>query len=72
MSCISSRFKEQFGLQVSKPEEHHDLRPTVVKQECEAVEKIKAAILSHGNPFSTEGNHLYNFITHAYIPQEKS
>ena len=56
----------------SKPAEegHHDVQPTVVRQEHEAVDKIKAAILSHGNPFAVEGNQLYNFITHAYVPQE--
>ena len=70
ISCLSTEFKGQFGLQVNKPEEHHDVRPTVVRQEHEVVDKIKAAILSHGNPFAIEGNHLYNFITHAYVPQE--
>ncbi len=70
MSCLSTEFKGQFGLHVNKPEEHHDVRPTVVRQEHEAVDKIKAAILSHGNPFAVEGNQLYNFITHAYVPQE--
>ena len=32
--------------------------------------KIKAAILSHGNLFSTEGDQLQHLITHAYIPDE--
>ena len=27
-------------------------------------------ILSHGNPFATEGDQLHNFITHVYIPDE--
>lgn len=39
MSCISTKFKVQFGLKVSKPEGHHDVRVTVVRQEHEAVEK---------------------------------
>ena len=34
------------------------------------VDRIKAAILSHANPFAAEGDQLYNFITHAYAPQE--
>ena len=69
MSCLSTEFKGQFGLQVNKPG-HHDARPTVVRQEHEAVGKIKAAILSHGNPFTIEGNQLYNLITYTYVPQE--
>ncbi len=69
MSCLSTEFKGQFGLHINKPEGHHDVRPTVVRQEHEAVDKIKAAILSHGNPFAVEGNQLYNFISHAYVPQ---
>ena len=67
---LSTEFKGQFGIQAHKPEGHHDVHPTVVRQEHEAVDKIKAAILSHGNPFAVEGNQLYNFITHAYVPQE--
>jgi hypothetical protein len=70
LSCLSTEFKGQFGLQVNKPEGHHDLRPSAIRQEHEAVGKIKAAILSHGNPFAVEGNQLYNFITHAYVPQD--
>ena len=52
------------------PEGYHDVRPTVVKQEHEAVDIIKAVTLSHGNPSSIKGNQLYNLITHAYVPQE--
>ena len=48
ISCLSTEFKGQFGLQVNKPEEHHDVRLTVVRQEHEVVDKIKVAILSHG------------------------
>ena len=70
MSCLSTEFKGQFGLHVNRPEGHHDVRLAVVRQEYEAVDKIKASILSHGNPFSIEGNELYNLITHAYIPQK--
>jgi len=32
--------------------------------------KIKAAILNHGNPFDAEGDQLYNFMTHEYVPQK--
>ena len=46
------------------------LGPSAVKRAHRAVDKIKAAILSHGNPFTAEGNKLYNIITHAYIPDE--
>ena len=70
MSCLSAEFRGQFGLRVNKPEGHHDVRPTTIRQEHEAVDKIKAAILSHGNPFAVEGDQLYNFITHEYVPQE--
>ena len=69
MSCLSTEFKGQFGLHVNRPEGHHDVRPAVVRQEHEAVDKIKAAILKYGNPFAIEGNQLYNLITHAHIPQ---
>ena len=50
--------------------EHHELGPRAVKRAHRAVDKIKAAILSHGNPFTVECNKLYNIITHAYIPDE--
>ena len=70
MSCLSTEFKGQFELQMNKPEGHHDLQPSVIRQQHQAVDKIKAAILSHGNPFTVEGNQLYNFITNAYVPQE--
>lgn len=70
MSRLSTEFKEQFGLSDDKPKHHHDVQPSAVNKEHEAVNKIKAAILSHGNPFAAEGDQLYNFITHAYIPQE--
>ena len=70
MSCLLTEFKGQFELQMNKPEGHHDLQPSVIRQQHQTVDKIKAAILSHGNPFTVEGNQLYNFITNAYVPQE--
>lgn len=70
MSCLSTKFKGQFGVTAHKPQEHHDVQPSAVKKEHNAVNKIKAAILSHGNPLEAEGDQLYNFITHAYVPQE--
>ena len=70
LSRLSTEFKGQFGIQAHKPEGHHDVQPTVVRQEHEAVDKIKTEILRHGNPFAVEGNQLYNFITRAYVPQE--
>ncbi len=69
ISRLSAEFKGQFGLQANKQEGHHGVRPTVVTREHEVVGKLKAAILRHGNPFAVEGNQLYNFITHAYVPQ---
>ena len=66
MPRLSTEFKGQFGLKANKPEEHHDVQPSVIRQEHQAVDKIKAAVLSHAN----EGNQLYNFITNAYVPEE--
>ena len=70
LSCLSKEFKSQFDVGADKVPEHHDLGPSTVKSEHDAINKIKAAILSHGNPFSTEGDQLDNLITHAYIPNE--
>ena len=55
---------------VSQLTEPHDLSPNEVSREHSAVNKIKAAILDHGNPFAVEGDILHNMITHAYVPDE--
>ena len=34
------------------------------------MDKMKAAILKHGNPFAAEGNKPHNVITHAYSHDE--
>ena len=70
MSQLSTEFKGQFGVNAHKVKKNHPVQPSAVKKEHNAVNKIKAAILSHGNPFDAEGDHLYNFMTHAYVPQE--
>ena len=70
MSHLSIEFKGQFGVITHKSQEHHDVQPSVVKKEHDAVNKIKAAIMNHGNLFDAEGDQLYNFITHACIPQK--
>ncbi|KAH3690222.1 hypothetical protein DPMN_194984 [Dreissena polymorpha] len=70
MARLSGQFKEQFDVAADKPQEHHHLQSSAVRKEHENVDRIKAAILSHGNPFAAEGDPLYNFITHAYVPQE--
>jgi len=57
-------------LQSDKTGEHHDLGPSAVKKEHDVIDKIKAEILKHGNPFVAEGDKLHNVITHAYIPDE--
>ena len=64
MSRLSAEFKGQFGVTAHKPQEHHEVQPSAVMKEHDA------AILSHGNPFDAEGDQLYNFMTHAYVPQE--
>lgn len=70
LSRLSCEFKGQFGLKESEISEHHGLSPSVVKREHNAIDRIKAAILSHGNPFEVEGNQLFNVVTHAYVPEE--
>ena len=70
LSCLSKEFNSRFGAEVGKATEHHDLGPSAVQREHDAITKIKAAILSHGNPFATEGDQLHNLITHVYIPDE--
>ena len=56
MSRLSEDFKKQFGVTASKTKSHPDVQPAAVRKAHEAVDKIKAAILSHGNPFAAEGN----------------
>ena len=43
-----------------------------MSREHSAVDKIKAVIITHGNPFAVEGDRLHNnnTITHAYVPDE--
>ena len=55
---------------VSQLTEHHDLSLSEVSREHSAVNKIKSAILDHGNPFAVEGDRLHNMITHAGVPDE--
>jgi len=71
MLHLSTEFKAQFGVTAHKPQEHHEVQPSSVKKQHEAVNKIKAVILNHGNPFDADGDQLYNFMTHAYVPQKK-
>src|SRR6218665_3813987 len=70
LSRIAKQFKSQFDFQSDKTTEHHDLGQSAVKKEHYAIDKIKAAILKHRNPFAVEGDKLHNVITHAYIPDE--
>ena len=69
MSRLSTEFKGQYGVTVHKAQEHHEVQPSVVKKVHDDVNKIKAAKLDHGNPFDAEGDQLYTFMTHAYVPQ---
>ena len=69
LSRISVEYRRQFHIgMVSQLTEHHDLSPSEVSREQSAVNKIKAAIIDHGNPFAVEGDRLHNMITHAYVP----
>lgn len=71
LSCMAGSFKAQFGLKSDEVREHHDLAPNVIKREHATISKIKAAIMSHGNPFAVENDHtIYNLITHAYVPEQ--
>ena len=44
--------------------------PSEVTREHSAVNKIKSAILGHGNPFAVEGDRLHNMINHACVPDQ--
>ena len=70
ISRLSTEFKGQFGVTAHTPQEHHEVQQSVVMKEHDAVNKIQAAILSHGNLFDAEGDQFYNFMTHAYVLQE--
>ena len=70
LSRIAKKFKIQFDLEPDKTREHHDLGPCVVKKDHDIIDKIKAAILKHGNPSVFEGDKLHTVITHANIPNE--
>ncbi|CAK6975647.1 hypothetical protein KUCAC02_002633%2C partial [Scomber scombrus] len=70
LSRLAKEFKSQFDMEADRITEHHELGPSAVKREHDTIDKIKAAILSHGNPFTTEGDKLHNVITQAYIPDE--
>ena len=70
LSRVAKEFKSQFDLRLDKAREHHEIGPSAVKKEHAVIDKIKAAILKHGNPFATESDKLHNIITHAYIPDE--
>ena len=57
-SCLVKEFKGQFSIEAKKPTYHHDLSPSAVRREHDTVCKIKAAILSHENPFAVEGDYV--------------
>jgi len=66
ISYIAGEFEMQIVLRDNTPEGHHALQPN---QEHEAIDKIKAAILNHGNSFAVEGDQLFNFIPNACVPK---
>ncbi|KAI4830136.1 hypothetical protein KUCAC02_001789 [Chaenocephalus aceratus] len=41
-------------MEADRTTEHHELGPSAFKRAYGTIDKIKAAILSHGNPFTTE------------------
>ena len=51
LSHNTKEFKSQFDMEPDKIREHHDLGPSAVKNEHNVIDKIKAAILKHGNQF---------------------
>lgn len=62
--------KSQFGIGTAgKNVEHPGLGSCDIRRDHEAIDQIKDAILSHGNPVTAEGDKLYNMITHEYVPQ---
>ena len=44
--------------------------PSEVTREHSAVNKIKSAILDHGNPIAVEGDRPHNNITHTFVPDD--
>jgi len=70
LARLSKEFKSQFDMEADRTTAHHELGSSAVNRAHRAIDKIKAAILIHGNPFTAEGDKLYNIITHAYITDE--
>ena len=62
LSGYTNGVKGRVGVTAHKPQEQTSVLPW--KKEHDAVNKIKAAILSHGNPFDAEGDQIYNFVIH--------
>ena len=55
------------GVTAHEVKKHHEVQPSDVKK---AMNEIKAAILSYGNPLDADGDNQYNFMTYAYVSQE--
>ena len=70
LSRTVKEFTGQFDMETDKTRKHHDLGSSAVKKQHHVIDKIKEAILQHGNPFAVAGDKLHNIITHAYIPDE--
>jgi len=68
LSRVVKEFTSQFNLGADRSREHHDLGPSAVKKQHHVIDKIKEAMLKHGNPFAVVGDKLHDVVTHAYIP----
>ena len=58
--------KSSLGLRRTSQKNIMTYKPSDIQHEHQAVDKIKAAVLSH----AIEGNQLYSFITNAYVQEE--
>lgn len=68
LSRLSKESRSQFDKETDRIREHPELGPSALTRAHGSIDKINAVILSHRNLFTTEGDNLYNVITHAYIP----
>lgn len=70
LSNLAREFTSQFSIGKNSAVDHPEFSRVAVKRNHEAIIKIKAAMLTNGNPFAIEGQALYNLINYAHIPDE--
>ena len=70
LAKIATEAQQMVGISSNARTHHYSLSSSITRRQENSIEKLTATVRSFTNPFSKEGDNLFNLVTKVVMPQD--